>query len=120
MPIRSSTSVKVFYPKFDQAYLLRSLPERLRILHRKLEMLRVVLFGSYAKKNFTVGSDVDLLIIYKGEKRADAYALSKRILDIPHLEPHLYSEDEYMEMEGIINKMSDGGIVLPFEEPSTS
>jgi len=120
MPIRSSTSIRVFYPKFDQAYLLRILPERLRILHGELQLLRVVLFGSYAKKNFTVGSDVDLLIVYKGRKRSDAYAVSKRILEIPQLEPHLYSEDEYKEMEGVIRKMSDSGILILSEEPPTS
>jgi len=120
MPIRSSTSVRVFYPKFDQAYLLRILPERLKVLQRRLQLLRVVLFGSYAKGNFTVGSDVDLLIVYKGEKRADAYAVAKRTLDIPQLEPHVYSEDEYKEMEGIINKMSNGGIFILYEEPISS
>jgi len=120
MPIRSSTSVRVFYPKFDQGYLLRILPERLKILQRELHLLRVVLFGSYAKGNFTVGSDVDLLIVYKGGKRADAYAVAKRTLNIPQLEPHLYSEDEYKEMEGIINKMSDGGILILSEKPPTS
>jgi hypothetical protein len=118
MPIRSSTSVRVFYPKFDQAYLLRILPERLKILHKQLHLLRVVLFGSYAKKNFTVGSDVDLLIVYKGEERADAYAVVKKSLDIPHLEPHLYSEEEYKKMERLIDKMSGGGmLIFPEESP---
>ena len=120
MPIGSSTSVKVFYPKFDQAYLLRILPERLRVLHRKLPLLRAVLFGSYAKGNFTVGSDIDLLIVYKGMERADAYMVAKRSLDIPHLEPHLYSEEEHKKIESLINKMSDGGIVIfPKESPTS-
>jgi predicted nucleotidyltransferase len=119
MPIRSSSSVRIFYPKFDQAYLLRILPERLKILQRELQLLRVVLFGSYAKGTFTVGSDVDLLIVYKGEERADAYAIVKKSLDIPHLEPHLYSEEEYKKMERLINRMSDGGIlILPKEPPN--
>lgn len=112
MPRKSSSSVRVFYPEFDQAYLLRILSERLKILQRELHLLRVVLFGSYAKGNFTVGSDVDLLIVYKGEERADAYAIVKKSLDIPHLEPHLYSEEEYKKMESIISKMSDGGIII--------
>ncbi len=120
MPIRSSTSVKVFYPKLDRAYLLRILPERLKILQRKLHLLRVVLFGSYAKGNFTVGSDVDLLIVYKGRRREDAYAIAKRALNILQLEPHLYSEDDYKEMEGTINKMSDGGVLILSEEPPAS
>jgi hypothetical protein len=120
MPTRSSSSVRIFYPKFDQAYLLRILPERLKMLQRELQLLRVVLFGSYAKGNFTVGSDVDLLIVYRGEERADAYAIAKRTLDIPQLEPHLYSEEEYKKMERIISRMSDGGILIFPEERPTS
>ena len=89
-------------------------------MQRKFQLLRVALFGSYAKGNFTVGSDVDLLIVYKGRRREDVYAVAKRTLNIPHLEPHLYSEEEYKEMEGTINKMSDGGILILFEEPPTS
>jgi len=38
---------------------------------------------------------VDLLIVYKGGKRADAYAVAKKTLNIQPLEPHLHSEDEY-------------------------
>jgi hypothetical protein len=120
MPIRSSSSVRIFYPKFDQAYLLQILQERLKILQGELQLLRVVLFGSYAKGTFTVGSDVDLLIVYKGEERADAYAIVKKSLDIPHLEPHLYSEEEYKKMERLINRMSDGGILILPKEPPNS
>jgi predicted nucleotidyltransferase len=112
MPIKSSSSVRVFYPKFDQAYLLKILSERLKILEEKLQLIRVVLFGSYATGNYTVGSDVDLLIIYKGETRPDAYAITKRSLDIARLEPHLYSEVEYRKMKGTIHRMEEGGIVL--------
>ncbi len=120
MPARSSSSVRIYYPKFDQAYLLRILPERLKILQRELQLLRVVLFGSYAKGNFTVGSDVDLLIVYKGVERGDAYAIVKKSLDIPRLEPHLYSEEEYKKMEGLIDRMSDGGILIQSEKPLDS
>jgi predicted nucleotidyltransferase len=120
MPTRSSSSVRIFYPKFDQAYLLRILPERLKILQKELQLLRVVLFGSYAKGNFTVGSDVDILIIYKGKARSDAYGLAKKCLAIPRLEPHLYSEEEYRKMEKTIHKMSEGGILLFSCNPSGS
>lgn len=119
MPRRSSSSVRIFYPEFDQAYLLQTLSERLKRLDVELPLIRVVLFGSYAKGNYTVGSDVDLLIIYKGESRADAYALTKKSLAIPRLEPHLYSEEEYRKMVGTINKMSEGGILLFSRKPSS-
>lgn len=112
MPRGSSTSVRIFYPEFDLAYLLQILSERLKILEENLQLLRVVLFGSYARGNYTVGSDVDLLIVYKGETRGDAYAITKKTLSIPRLEPHLYSEEEYGKMERTIEKMSGHGILL--------
>jgi hypothetical protein len=34
---------------------------------------------------------VDLLVVYDGEKREDAYALVKKTLDILGLEPHVYT-----------------------------
>ena len=118
MPTRSSSSVRIFYPKFDQAYLLQILSERLKRLDIELPLIQAILFGSYAKGNYTVGSDVDILIIYKGEARADAYALTKKSLGIPRLEPHLYSEEEYRKMGETINKMSEGGILLFSRKPS--
>lgn len=66
MQKRSSSSVKVFYPEFNQSDLLQTLKERIEGLNKELPLIKVILFGSYAKGNFTVGSDVDLLIIYKG------------------------------------------------------
>ena len=118
MLTRSSSSVRIFYPRFDQAYLLQTLSERLKKLDVELPLIQVVLFGSYAKGNYTVGSDVDILIIYKGKARCDAYGLTKKCLAIPRLEPHLYSEEEYREMEKTIHKMSEGGILLFSCKPS--
>jgi hypothetical protein len=59
-----------------------------------------------------VASDIDLLIVYKGKTRPDVYPLVKRSLDIPRLEPHLYSEVDYKDMKETINKMIEGGIKL--------
>ncbi len=77
-----------------------------------LPLAKVVLFGSYAKGNYTVGSDIDLLIVYGGEKKYDDYALVKKILDLPHLEPHIYTIEEYKRMENIIQQMIEEGLEL--------
>jgi hypothetical protein len=56
---------------------------------------------------------VDLLIVYKGDRRSDVYSTVKKILRIPRLEPHIYSEGEYEEMKDTIEKMlSDGCEVI--------
>ena len=116
MRTRSSGSVRIFYPAFDKAELLRTLRECLGHLESKLPLVRVVLFGSYARGTHTVGSDVDVLVVYRGEPRPDAYALTKRALGIPRLEPHLYTEAEYEGARTTVAKMVRGGVTI-FPEP---
>jgi predicted nucleotidyltransferase len=112
MPKESSSSVRVYYPRFDRQQLIQRLKEDLEALKEKLPLLLVVLFGSYAKGNYTVASDVDLLVIYEGKDRKDAFAIVKKTISIPHLEPHVYSESEYEEVKEIIRKMTRDGITL--------
>lgn len=109
---RSSGSVRVFYPRLTRDEVIRILSERLKELDKVLPLAWVVLFGSYAKGNYTVGSDIDLLVVHRGERRADAYALVKKVLDLPRLEPHIYAEGEALEMKEAIGRMAEGGIIL--------
>jgi predicted nucleotidyltransferase len=92
--------------------LIRRLEERMDALNERLPLLRVVLFGSYARGNYTVASDVDLLVVYQGPAREDAFAVVKKVLGIPGLEPHVYTEGEYRQAEQRIARMTEGGIVL--------
>lgn len=112
MQKESSSSVRIFYPVFDKEELIRKLKEKLRDLAMELPLSFVALFGSYAKGNYTVASDVDLLIVYGGEERKDAFVTVKRTLDIPLLEPHVYTEDEYEKLKEVIGRMIAKGIVL--------
>ena len=75
-------------------------------------MTLVVLFGSYATGKYTVASDIDLLVVYSGERRDDAYAITKNTIALPGLEPHVYTEEEYEKLKATIGKMIEGGIVL--------
>jgi len=90
--------------------LLNVLRQRVPALQEKLPLKRVVLFGSYARRRHTVASDIDLLIIYAGKSREDAYALAKRTLNIRRLEPHVYAEAEYAQVEMTIERMIRDGI----------
>jgi predicted nucleotidyltransferase len=116
MRTRSSSSVRIFYPAFDRAELVRRLTEGLGRLESSLPLVRVVLFGSWARGAHTVGSDVDLLVVYRGDRREDAYALTKRALAVPRLEPHLSTEAEYEAARATVERMERDGIVL-FDRP---
>src|SRR3972149_10050964 len=94
MPRGSSTSVRVFYPRLSREELIPRLKSGVQDLEKPLSLVRVVLFGSYAAGSYTVGSDVDLLVVHKGEPRPDAYRLIKQAMGVPRVEPHVYTEQE--------------------------
>ncbi len=108
----SSGSARVFYPRFNKEQVIRTIHSRLSDLNKQLPLMLVALFGSYAKGNYTAASDIDLLVVYGGREREDAFAVIKEVIDIPHLEPHVYSQTEYDAMHETINKMMRDAIVL--------
>lgn len=109
---RSSTSVQVFYPRLSREEAIQRISQNLDKLRTKLPVLLVVLFGSYARGNYTVASDVDLLVVYRGKENKRAYAVVKRALALPGLEPHVYAEQEYHRMKQSIQNMTRNGVVL--------
>jgi hypothetical protein len=92
--------------------LIRKLKDKLEDLSKELRLRSVVLFGSYAQERYTVGSDVDLLVVYEGGEDHDAFAKVKKTLDIPLLEPHVYSEENYERAKEVLDRMISKGIVL--------
>ncbi|MBM4464998.1 MAG: nucleotidyltransferase domain-containing protein [Chloroflexi bacterium] len=116
MQNKSFSSVKVFYPPFNREELLALLRQRIPALQGQLPLKRVVLFGSYAKGRQTVASDIDLLVVYAGRPRTDAYALVKRALNIRRLETHVYAEEEYEQARMTVERMIRDGISIAPEE----
>lgn len=112
MPKKSLSSVRIFYPRFNKEAIIQTINSNLGNVKRELPLLLVVLFGSYVKGNYTAASDVDLLVVYGGKEKEEAFAIVKRALSIPRLEPHLYTEAQFEEMKGEIKMMVKGGIVL--------
>jgi predicted nucleotidyltransferase len=72
----------------------------------------VVLFGSYARNRQTVASDIDLLVVYAGAIRSDAYVLVRRVLALRSLEPHVYAEEEYAQVSTTLERMVQDGITV--------
>lgn len=108
----SMSSVRVFFPKLDRDGVVARLRERLPSLAQNLDLALVVLFGSYARGDYTVASDVDLLVVYRGPQRPDAFALVKRLLALPRLEPHVYCEADYRALQPTLAAMTKGGLLL--------
>ena len=109
---RSSGSVKVFYPPWNRETLLVRLHAGVTALREVLPLVRVVLFGSYARGRQTVASDIDLLVVYAGAVRGDAYALVRRTLDLRGLEPHVYAAEECAPVRDTLQRMVQDGITV--------
>ena len=76
--------------------------ERLRgavgILKEKLPISMIILYGSYATGRYTTGSDIDLIVVYDGEMREDAYRIVVETLNLPRLEPKIYTRKQFEEL----------------------
>jgi len=80
----------------------------------------VILFGSYAKGNYTEYSDIDLLIvspIFKGRRMEDRKKIRKYILKISsHLEIIPCSRKEFQEKNPFIEEIIKSGIKITFSD----
>lgn len=106
------SSVRIFYPKFSREELIQKLRRGIKTLEKELPISKVVMFGSYARGNYTAFSDIDLLVVYKGTERPDAFSVVKKSFEVPMLEPHVYPEHEYEELKDVISKMIEDGLIL--------
>jgi predicted nucleotidyltransferase len=104
--------VKVFYRPFSREQLLAKLRVTIPELARDLPLRRVVLFGSWSTGRATAFSDVDLLVVYAGPPRGDAYTIVRRVIDLRGLEPHVYTEDEARALKPTLDHMTRSGINL--------
>ncbi len=49
-------------------------------------------------------SDIDL-VIYGGKRSENAYALVRKTLNVPHLEPHVYTLQEVEGVKATVERM---------------
>jgi predicted nucleotidyltransferase len=108
----SSGSVKIFYPRYSRPEVITRLSQGGEEILIQLPLDKALLFGTWASGRHTAASDIDILVIYQGEPIAGAYALVKRSLDLPGVEPHVYSSIEAKQIESTIEKMTKRSITL--------
>lgn len=99
MPGTSSNSVKVRYA-LSKGKVEKILSEYLRRLQMKYDLKLFILFGSFAKGNYTYRSDIDVFIVASDLPKD----LSKRFsalldLDLPaQIQPFGYTTQEFTQM----------------------
>jgi len=104
---KSSNSVKVRYAPSKDA-VKRRLASYLRKISAERKLYLALLFGSYAKGDYGVGSDVDLLLVCDGlstDLRDRLSQLSDP--DFPvDLEPFAYTVEEFEKMGNTLHPLA--------------
>jgi predicted nucleotidyltransferase len=120
--------VRVFYRRHSRDEIVRAIAAGVRRLAASLPIREAVLFGSCAANRHTAASDVDVLIVYSGPPRAEAFQLVKEAVALPRLEPHVYSESEAAALAPVLARMARHGIRVhppasdvpgPCDQPTT-
>ncbi len=112
MPPKLSTSVRIYYPRFSREVIIKKITAGIKRVQAFLPVSKAVLFGSYAKGRHTAASDIDLLVVYRGPAREDAFAIVKKKIPIPGLEPHIYSETELAIFKDAVARMTAEGVII--------
>lgn len=97
---KSLDSVKIYSPRFRKEEIIRILKKKAYILAKKMGVKKIILFGSYARNRYTAASDIDILIIYNDkERRSNLYSEIWDIIDIPEIQLHIYTLEDYIKMK---------------------
>lgn len=59
-----------------------------------------------------MASDVDLLVVYDGPPREDAFATVKKTLPIRGLEPHVYTCEAADAQADLLARMARNGVLI--------
>jgi len=90
--------VRVTYPALTKAQVIQRLTEAYAGLRRRLPVTMMVLYGSYVHGRQTAGSDIDVIVVYSGKRRHNAYRLIIEETKLPRLEPKVYTEEQFNSM----------------------
>ncbi len=100
MPVRSLSSFVLRWPNREQ--VVSSLLEWVKtVIEKRNDVVKIGYFGSYAREDWGVGSDLDLLIILREselpfERRSVEFDTTPIIVPVDLL---LYTEEEFEKME---------------------
>jgi len=87
--------VRVTYAALGKVDVVERLRKARTSLEKKLPISRMILFGSYARDRYTAGSDIDVIVVYRGRERDDAYKTVVNEIRLPRLEARVYTEEEF-------------------------
>ena len=113
---RYSSSVKVFFPRFSREEVVKEIYRCVEENRERLGLCKVLLFGSYARGNYTVASDVDVFVVFDDGKSSEneVYKTLMKGIKLPRVELHIMSrrEFEYRKDSKWIKTMEKEGVKI--------
>lgn len=106
------SSVRVSLPLWTRDELIDRLRVAVSRVADQLPLERAVLFGSWARGAATAASDVDLLLVYSGAARPDAFGVAWHALGVPRVEIHVFHRSEADAMAPTIDRMTQNSVDL--------
>lgn len=84
-------------PKFSREDVIKELNRCIKENRESLGLYKVLLFGSYARGDYTVSSDIDVFVVFDDEKiNGDrVYKTLMKAIKLPRIELHVTSKKEY-------------------------
>ena len=102
MQKKNFNTVKIRYPPSEKK-LVELLKQNASLLKKKVPNIKkILLFGSYARRNPHFGSDVDLLIIVSKRTKNDFEKIYETLFDLSlkyEWAPLILSEDRFNELQ---------------------
>ncbi len=92
-----SSSVKVFFPRFNREEVVKEVSRCVEENRERLGLCKVLLFGSYARGNYTVASDIDVFVVFDDTKSSESevYKTLMKSIKLPRVELHIMSRREF-------------------------
>ncbi|MCS7180836.1 MAG: nucleotidyltransferase domain-containing protein [bacterium] len=104
------SSVKLFYPRYNTSEIIEKLKDGIEKI-KNVDILKVVLFGSYSKGNYTGRSDIDVFFLVR-KKNKNLYKIIKKNILLFNLQPHIFTDKEYLKMKEKFERMLEKGIIV--------
>lgn len=111
-----SSSVKVFFPRYSREEVVKEIYRCVEENRERLGLCKVLLFGSYARGNYTVASDIDIFIVFDDGKSCEdeVYKTLMKCIKLPRVELHIMSRREFEECKDSkwIKTMEEEGVKI--------
>ncbi|MBS7611274.1 nucleotidyltransferase domain-containing protein [Candidatus Bathyarchaeota archaeon] len=104
------------FPRFSREEIVKEIGRCVEENRERLGLCKVLLFGSYARGDYTVASDIDIFVVFDDEKSSEneVYKTLMKGIKLPRVELHIMSRRRFEECKDSkwIKTMEEEGVKI--------